>query len=138
MGADSVYDLTERILNPRSAKKDVSEDDIPTSPPMSRPSWESEPPKQEVSRARAIFDASEQAKPFSLNDFDFAMNDENELPEIPAVPKPAEKMSAAKAASPKRKRLLGMEVWQLAVVAALGVCLLALVGGLVYVFLFAS
>lgn len=137
MGADSVYEMIDRILEPRPPKQESSESAVPTAPPQPRPSWEEQPPQPEVSRARAIFDASEQAKPFNPSDFDFAMGADEELPEIPPVPS-ASAAKPASASKPKGPRILGMAWWQLAVIVALGLCLLALVGGFAYVYLFAS
>src|SRR5215208_1689621 len=69
---ENVYGLTERIINPRPPKKKtVAPAGVEPEP---RASWEEEPLQQDVSRARAIFDASEDAKPFNPDDFDFAMD----------------------------------------------------------------
>lgn len=136
MSTESAYEMSERILNPRPPRKEMPEDSTPTSPPRPRSSWEEQPPQQEVSRARAIFDASEQAKPFNPSDFDFAMSDEEEaLPEIPPVPAVSVEQPVAKA-KPKAQRILGMTMTQIAIIIALGACLLIVAGGLVYVFLF--
>jgi hypothetical protein len=133
---ESVYEMTERILNPRGPREESAESAVPTSPPMPRSSWEEQP--QEVSRARAIFDASEQAKPFNPSDFDFAIGDEEALPEIPPVAPAMESQPVERAPRPKARRILGMTMWQIAVIVALGLCLLVLAGGLVYVFLIQS
>jgi hypothetical protein len=139
MSNESVYEMTERILNPRPPKKESSAGTaIPTSPPMPRSSWEDQPPQQEVSRARAIFDASAEAKPFNPSDFDFAMNDEEALPEIPPVTPAGEQKPLEETPRPKAQRIMGMAMWQIAVIVALGLCLLVLAGGLIYVFLFQS
>jgi hypothetical protein len=135
LGAESVYEITERILNPRLPRKETPEESAPTSPPKPRSSWEQQPAQQEVSRARAIFDASEQAKPFNPNDFDFAMSDEEELSEIPPVSSISAEQPVAKSSKPKAQRILGMTMTQLAIIIALGLCLLVLAGGLAYVFL---
>ncbi|MFT3891778.1 MAG: NERD domain-containing protein [Anaerolineales bacterium] len=135
MGSDSVYEITDRILDPRPPKKISAESAIPTVPPAAvRSSWEQQSSEQEVSRARAIFDASEQATSFNPNDFGFAMNDEDELPEISPVSPVSEEPVAPKASKPKKQRILGMEIWQLAVIVALVLCLLALVGGFAYAY----
>ncbi len=135
ISTESVFEMTERILSPRPPRKETPESSAPTVPPMPRAAWEQEPPRQEVSRARAIFDASEQVKPFDPNDFDFAMSEEEPLPEIPSMPAV---QPAIRPSQPKRRRVMGMEVWQVAVVIALALCLIAiLIGGLVYVLYFA-
>jgi len=136
---ESAFEMSERILNPRTPRKESPESSAPTVPPKPRAAWEQEPPQQEVSRARAIFSASEQAKPFDPNDFGFAMSDDDEaLPEIPPVPAVAAARPVVKSSKPKGERILGMEVWQIAVVAVLALCLIVLVGGVVYVMFFAS
>jgi hypothetical protein len=136
MGADSIYEMIDRITDPRPPKKMSAESAIPTAPPAAHPSWESQPPQQDVSRARAIFNASEQAKPFDLNDFDFAMNDEGELPEIPALSPAVDAEPAAKTSKPKARRILGMTMVQLVIIIALALCLLAVAGGFAYVYFF--
>ena len=62
------------------------------------------------------------------------MSDEEELPEIPPVSSVSEEPVASKASSPRKRRILGMEIWQLAVIVALVLCLLALAGGFVYAY----
>ena len=138
MSVESVFEMTERILSPRPPKKETPEESAPTSPPRPRSTWEEQPPQQEVSRARAIFNASEQAKPFSPDDFDFAISDEEGLPEIPAVANAPVAAPVARTGRPKGKRIMGMAVWQFAIIIILGLCLLASLGGLAYVFIFAS
>jgi hypothetical protein len=138
VSSESVFELSERILTPRSPRKETPESSAPTVPPKPRAPWEEGPAQPEVSRARAIFDASEQAKPFDPSDFDFVMTDEEALPEIPPVSAvSAEKPVVKSSVKPKRQRILGMEVWQLAVVIALALCLIVLVVGVLYVILIA-
>ena len=136
MSTESVFEMTERILNPRPPRKETPAASAPTIPPMPRSSWEDQPPQQEVSRARAIFDAADQAKPFDPNDFDFAMNEEGELPEVPTLAPVSVETPAAKPSKPKGRRVMGLELWQLGVVILLFLCLIAVVaGGAVYYFL---
>ena len=135
LSAEAVHEFTERIVDPRPVRK------APASPmAMPRPAWEEEktqpPPGQQVSRARAIFDASEEAKPFDPADFDFAMTDEGAAPDAltpsqvdstpPEAPPPP---------APGRKRVLGMTPGQLTIVAALGVVLLIILAVFVYLVL---
>jgi hypothetical protein len=138
LSTEAVYEMTERILNPRPPKKESAESAIPTAPPAPRSSWEEQPAQQEVSRAKTIFNASEQAKPFSPGDFDFAMSDDEEaLPEIPPVSSNSAESSAAKPSRQKGRRIFGMEVWQVGVIIALLLCLIAIVaGGAAYYFFF--
>ncbi|NWG08188.1 MAG: NERD domain-containing protein [Chloroflexi bacterium] len=140
LSAESVFEMTERILNPRPPKKETPESSAPTVPPAARPAPGESQPKQEVSRARAIFNASEQARPFSPEDFDFAMTDDASfLPELPgsAPISPAGAAKPAGSAKPKARRILGMTMLQIAVIMALALCLIAIVtGGVIYYFLY--
>jgi hypothetical protein len=89
-------------------------------------------------RARAIFKASEEVKPFNPAEFDFAMVDDDlALAAIaPAtdsvVPKPVETPAAPKQ---HRKRYLGMQIWQLLVLGVLGLALCCIVAGFAYYFI---
>jgi len=132
ISAESAFEMTDHILNPRPPKREKPESAAPTAPPVPpRAAWEPEPPPQEVSRARAIFNASEQAKPFNPNDFDFAMSDEEPLPEIPAVPASRPVRPGSK---PRVRRIMGMTISQLLVILALGLCLFSIViVGFVYI-----
>lgn len=136
LSAEAVYDLTERILNPRLPKKEPTQPPAPA--PEPRAAWEQAEPavQPEVSRARAIFNAAEEAKPFDPADFDFAMT-EDEVPteqSIPAISIETDPAIPMQRAQSKRRRILGMTVVQLAIIAALALCLLAiLVVALVYI-----
>jgi len=136
LSAEAAFDLTERILNPRLPKKEPTTQ--PPPPVLEQlPAWVQEEPAQpQVSRARAIFDAAEEAKPFNPADFDFAMT-EDEVPteqSIPAVSLETNPAIPLQTPAPKRRRILGMTVVQLAIIAALALCLLAiLVVAFVYV-----
>jgi len=134
LSAEAVHEFTERILNPRLRKKER----ITSPAPRSRPTWQAdEPAQEEVSRARAIFSASENLKPFDPADFDFAMtDDETSAEEIAAALQGSG--SAAAGQQPKRQRVLGMTPLQLAVIAALGLALLCILGSFVYLVLTTS
>ncbi len=142
MNAESVYEMTERILNPRSPRKETPAPAAPVQPPAPRSAWEEEPPRQEVSRARAIFDASEDVRPFNPADFGFALGEEeppvNDMPvDAPSVRESSPARPLRKP-GPKTQRILGMEVWQIAVLVALALCLLVvMVGGFIYISYFA-
>jgi hypothetical protein len=107
---------------------------------MPRPAWEEEstqpPPGQQVSRARAIFEASDEAKPFDPADFDFAMADE-EAPVDAVTPaeENASTIDSVSSPAPQRKRVLGMTPVQLGVVGALVVALLILLAVFAYLLL---
>src|SRR6266498_1243312 len=134
MSSENVFELTERIINPRPPKKASP---APAPAPASKPgtSLEEEPSPQEVSRARAIFDASQDVKPFNPDDFDFAMNEESSFEITPPAPSvessPAQPLPRS---NPKQRstRILGMTPIQLAILAALAVVLLCIVVGSVY------
>jgi hypothetical protein len=133
LSAEAVHEFTERIVNPRPVRKGTAGPAV-----MPTPAWEEErtqpPPGQ--SRARAIFDASEEAKPFNPTDFDFEMMDEEAAMDA-STPLPADASTAESLPSraPGRKRVMGMTPGQLTVVAALGVVLLVIVAVFIYLVL---
>lgn len=133
LSAEAVHEFTERIVNPRPVRKGTAG----TASAMPTPAWEEEktqpPPGQQVSRARAIFDASEESKPFNPADFDFAMVDE-EVDVDALAQSQADTGAPASPAAPAsgRKRLLGMTTGQLAIVAALGAVFLVVVAVFAY------
>jgi len=130
LSPEAVHEFTERILNPRSPKKGPVALQI-TEPHPAR--QQNEPTQQEVSRARAIFSASENLKPFDPADFDFAMTDDE--PSEDGVPSALKELGSAGSTSqpkPKRQRTLGMTPLQLAVIAALGLALVCVLAGFVY------
>lgn len=127
MRADVVLELVERITNPRPARVKPAQTPTPASAP--RPSQPPPPPPQpdvqNVSRARAIFSAAEEAKPFNPNDFDFALADEeSKMQNIP----PVRGEAVAAASEPRRaaRRVMGMTMIQLVVLAALALCLVCI------------
>ena len=72
---------------------------------------------------------------FDLGDFDFAMTEEGELPEVPTLAPVSVETPPAKPSKPKGRRVMGLELWQLGVVILLFLCLIAVVaGGAVYYF----
>ena len=135
LSAEAVHEFTERIVNPRPVRKGTA---APAA--MSQPAWEEDktqpPPGQQVSRARAIFDASEEVKPFNPADFDFEMVDEESTADA-FTPSPADSGNAESLSSQaaRRKRILGMTSGQLAIVAALSVALLIIVAVFAYLVL---
>ena len=136
LSAEAVHEYTERLVNPRPVRKEPAA----ALPAMARPAWEEEktqpPPGQEASRARAIFDASEEAKPFNPADFDFAMVDEDAAMEA-STPLPADSSAAESPPSPalQRRRILGMTPSQLTILAALGLILLIVLAVFAYLVL---
>ena len=123
---ETAYELADRIVNPRPAKRE-EQSEAPTTPPAK--------PQEETgaSRAGAIFRAGEEAKSFDPNELEFAYKEGGNLeipPELvessPAIPLPAK----------SKKRILGMTMRQLALLGGMiliEVCLL--VGFALIVFL---
>ncbi len=141
MSIDAVHDIADRIVNPRPPKKEAAAAPapVPSAPEASLSTEQTtQPPLQEVSRARAIFDASAEAKPFNPADLDFAMLDE--APAAQAAPASIRETSPAQplprpASQNKSKRILGMSLPQLIIVAALALvflCLLVVFGVLFF------
>lgn len=139
LSAEAVHEFTERLVNPRPVRKEP----VGALAAMPRPAWEEEntqpPPGQQASRARTIFDASEEAKPFNPADFDFAMVDEDaameDLTSSQANSSLAESFSPP---PPQRKRVLGMTPVQLTIVAALILALIVIAVVLGYLFITSS
>lgn len=133
LSAEAVHEFTERIINPRPVKKGTA----PVATPS--PAWQEEktqpPPGQQSSRARTIFDASEEAKPFNPADFDFAMEDE---PAVDALSPSQADSNVVESPAPQvspRRRILGMTPGQLATVAALVIVLLVILAVFAYLVL---
>lgn len=122
---ESVFEFTERILNPHPPRrKTAAASRMPEPPPAAEPS------PQEASRARAIFDAAQQVKPFDPADFDFAMLDEEPAFEItPPAAGPVEPLPAP---TSRRRRILGMTPVQLVVILGLALTLLCILAGFAY------
>jgi Nuclease-related domain len=125
---EAVHEFTERIVNPRPPKKNAT-------PGMPAISEEKTQPPQNVSRARAIFDAAEEAKPFDPADFDFAMMEEEAA--VEAMSPSLEESSPARPLprpTSQAKRTLGMTRSQLIIIAALAIALLCILAIFAYVF----
>lgn len=133
--ADATLEFVERITNPRPAR--VKPAPTPSASPAVAPRpAQSTPPQakpeaQNVSRARAIFNAAEEAKPLNPNDFDFALA-EDESAARQAMQKSGEP------ASPSEKkrashRILGMTPVQLAIVVVLGIALICILAAFGYI-----
>ena len=120
---EQVFELTDRIINPHPPRK-------PVAPPVA---GEPSAP-QEVSRARAIFDASENVKPFNPSDFDFAIDEEPNFEITPPASDVAESSPAQPLPSsrPRGNRILGMTPIQLVILAALALALVCIVAGFGY------
>jgi len=132
---ESVYEFTDRIMNPHFPKKGSA---APVAAPQPYPTSTDEPSAQEVSRARAIFNASQDLKPFDPADFDFAMDDEASIDVQSLAPgatesSPAQTLPAPK---PRPRRILGMTPIQLAIIAVLALALVCIVAGFAYYYFF--
>jgi hypothetical protein len=139
LSAEAVHEFTERIINPRPLRKGTAG----VRPAMGSAAWEEEktqpPPGQQGSRARAIFDASEEAKPFNPADFDFAMVDEDvNMDALASSQADTGTAEASRSPAQGRKRVLGMTPGQLGIVAALGVVFLLLLVVFAYLVLTSS
>jgi hypothetical protein len=139
LGSEAVHDFTDRILNPRLPAKPGAAAGAP--PPKA--AWEEEdtqPPRKPVSRAKAIFAAAEDAKPFDPADFDFAMQEEGGaatgelLSGSPSIQE-SSPVQPLPASASRRRRVLGMSVLQLVIVAALGLALLCVLAVFAYLLL---
>ena len=129
MSIETVHELTDRIINPRPPKKETPAPPPPAEPEPRAPWEEQTVPPPQMSRARTIFNASEEAKPFNPAELDFAMLDEG-----PAVKAPPASIRETSPAQPlprptpqsKSRRILGMTLPQFIFVAALALALLCL------------
>jgi len=131
--AESVYEFTERLVNPHPPRK---------TPTTAAASTQLEPAAAEVNpvaaRAQAIFKASEEVQPFDPANFDFAMMDDDlalDVPPSAAGPAVSSTGEAATPPKPRRKRFLGMEVWQLVVLGVLALSLLCIAACFAYYFI---
>lgn len=128
--ADYIHDLADRIIKPR-----------PPEPPQPTPVERSlEDLQPAPSRAKAIFDASEQVQPFNPEDLRFAL-EEGAADSPDAIPAYLRESSPAQPLSQnvpaRQRRLLGMTPLQLAVLAGMLVvecCVLAGFGAYILFF----
>ncbi len=135
MSSENVYELTERIVNPRPPKPKQSP--TPAFVPGSEHQEEEAQSPQEVSRARAIFDASQDVKLFNASDFDFAMDEEPNFEIAPPASNTNMESNPAQplprpTAGPRGRRTLGMTPGQLAIIAVLIVAFLCTLAALAY------
>lgn len=140
-----VNDYTERILNPRPRQEMAPPPVAPQAEPEPRAAWEEmygwqeEQPQQDGSRARAIFDASNEVQPFSPEGFDFAVAEEEAHAsgsDIPPVAREASLAQPVRRAKPKQGLMFGLTPMQLAVIGGLAVALLCILAIFAYVAFF--
>jgi len=147
--ADFVIDYTDRILTPRVRQEPAMMPLEPESEPEPQAGWDrslyDDPVQQpEPSRARAIFDAPAEARPFDPNNFDFALaDDDSSVQDIPPVKRasssparPTSTLTSASTPQPKRRRqlIMGMTPVQVAVIAGLGLTFLCVIAAFAYVY----
>ena len=134
LSAEQVFDFTERIINPRPPKKESAASSASITAP--RNEWEQEPyPQgQEVSRARAIFNASDEARPFDPADFDFEMTDEEPSMEVAtAGSQESSPARSSQESAGRSDRIMGMTRLQFAIIAALALALLCILAAFGYI-----
>lgn len=118
INALAVNEAVERILEPRLPREE------PVSSPVKPAAREPVSAPQNVSRARAIFDAGDEAKPVTPADFNFALADEGIEP--PSMPT-ADGTTASSEPRKAGRRILGMTPVQLVILAALALCLICII-----------
>lgn len=120
--SDVVYTLADRIVDPRPLEE--------AAPVVSQLPTEQ---NSAASRAQAIFNASDQAKPFDSNDLGFAFDEEDPSAsqtagvQQPGAPRPAQ--------SPQKRRILGMTSSQATVLGVLLLFEICIVVGFAVLFL---
>ena len=130
---ESAYELVDRIINPRKPKKDDEpEADTPPSP---APEATQDEEASDLSRAGAIFAASEEAQPFDPNDLGFAFEEDASGEAPPESFEPSPELPSQDQ-SPAKKRYFGMTVSQLAILGGmLLVWICILIGFGIFIFL---
>ena len=117
-----VNEVVDRILEPRQVQQEPIRSPVK---PAAR-ELEREPESQQpVSRARAIFNAGEESKAFNPSEFDFAMVEEGS----DALAMQAAEAGRTGASSQSRgrgRRILGMTPVQVAILAAMALCLVCI------------
>ncbi len=126
--SEIIYDLADRIIDPRL------HDEPATIPPQAAPGG------QPASRAKAIFNASESAKPFDNNEFGFAFeegdasSESQQTPHDIREPNPSRQLPRPKPAQGKGK-IFGMSTAQVALLVAMVIiqcCILIGFGAAIY------
>ncbi len=118
--SEFAYDLADRIITPRP--KGAAPVTAQEQPPAEAPQAEAPAP----GRARAIFHAAEEAKPFDPADLSFAFdeNAENAIPENLLEPSPSQRLprpGQGRRISPRQLLLLGgMLVFECCILAGFG------------------
>ena len=131
LSVQAAHDFADHIVNPRPPRKESAMASTPSLEPQQPVD---EAAQKEVSRARAIFNAAEAAKPFDPADFDFSMMDESAEMESNAD-SPASEQPTKKVPTPPT-RILGMTPVQIIVVLFLLLLLVGLLAAFAYLYFF--
>ena len=108
---ESAYELADRIINPRPPKKESEAEAVtPATEPDAQASQNEE--ESELSRAGAIFAASEEAQPFDPNDLGFAFEESEDVEVSPDLIETSPAVPVLSQGGAK-KRYLGMTLQQL-------------------------
>ena len=133
---ESAYELADRIINPRSPKKEGEPETAPPSPePESSAQAFQDEEEPELSRAGAIFRAADEAEPFNAAGLDFAFEEDLsvEIPPDLVETSPAVPIQAQGSA---KKHYFGMTVQQLALLVGMFLVeICVLVGFAIIIFL---
>ncbi|MCL4528390.1 MAG: hypothetical protein M1282_03140 [Chloroflexi bacterium] len=125
MRSDLVYDLADRIVDPRPKTEQPPQPAAPMQPPQSDAQ-----PGQTPSRAQAIFKASQEAQPFSPSDLSFAF-DENAAPAQSGVPQNLRETNPSQAL-PRPAQRRGMSAMQWIVLAGMVIVECCVIAGFGY------
>jgi len=131
LSIETAHEFADRIINPRPPKKAGEPEERRPEPEVPTYGYEEEP---ELSRAGAIFQASDQAESFNPDDLGFAFEEGEEItvpPELvetsPATPLPAQDSG--------QKRMMGMTVPQLALLGGMFLVEICVLIGFAYIIL---
>jgi hypothetical protein len=110
--SDIAYSLADRIIDPR--------------PPEEAAPSPAQPPADAASRAQAIFNASDEAKPFDTNDLGFAFDEETQ---DGSQPVDQQQRPSSRTGKPPQKKILGMTTAQVTILAIMLVCQICILIG---------
>jgi hypothetical protein len=132
--SEVIYDVVDHIVNPRPKGAGAAPEPGPSTSPAPIAA-ESQDNGQPASRARAIFHAAEEVKPFDPADLDFEFDEkaQGQVPEGLRETSPSQKLGTA-SARPKGALSTG----QLIILAAMVLVECAVLAGFAYFMLFAN
>ncbi len=123
-----VRDLADRIVEPRPKA-------APAVAPTPAPQAPAPDASGTPSRAQAIFQASEQAKPFNPADLSFAF-DESAAPAENGVPQNLRETSPAQPLPAQKPGQRGMKSWQFVILGVMALCECCIIAGFGYYYIF--